>query len=263
MDPQDIDRLAAELLAAEHIQDVPTLSTLASERRMDLTLEDAYAVQRSYAELRAAAGDAPVGRKVAMLGAKPQREAGATEPVAGRMFASGRLADGGDLQAIAGDRAIVECELAFVLGADLRGPGITVDDVIGATAELVPAFEIVEHRSPAGATIHDRITVNHSAGFVLGTNTLDPREVDRVHTELRFEADGELISTGPLGGALGDPALVVVWLADRLASLGEHLHAGDIVLTGKIVPDVPATSARTFRAVCGGGLGSISVTGLG
>lgn len=263
VDPNVIEQLAAELLAADRIQDVPTLSTRTSGLGVEPTLADAYAVQRRYAELRAAAGDAPVGRKVAMLGAKRQREVGATEPVTGRMFASGRLADGGDLRDIAGERAIVECELAFVLGADLRGPGLGVHDVIAATAALVPAFEIVEHRSPGGATIHDRITVNHSAGFMLGTNTLDPRDIDRVSTELRFEADGERIATGPLGGAFGDPALVVVWLTERLATLGEQLHAGDIVLTGKIVPEVPATSARTFRAVCDGDVGSISVTGLG
>jgi 2-keto-4-pentenoate hydratase len=134
---------------------------------------------------------------------------------------------------------------------------------LAATAAIVPAFEIVEHRSPAGATIHDRITVNHSARYVLGTNDLAPRDVDRISTELRFEADGVLVSTGPLSGTLGDPALVVVWLTERLASLGERLHAGDIVLTGKIVPDVPATSARTFHATCSGGVGEISLTGLG
>ena len=263
MDRDVIDALATELLAADDLRDVHPLSARAASAGVAPTLEDAYAVQRRYAELRTEAGDAPVGRKVAMLGAKRQQEVGATEPVTGRMFTSGRLADGGDVRAIAGERAIVECELAFVLGTDLRGPGLSVDDVIAATAEIVPAFEIVEHRSPAGATIHDRITVNHSAGFVLGSNGLDPHDVDRISTELRFEADGVLVSTGPLSGALGDPALVVVWLTERLATLGEQLHAGDVVLTGKIVPDVPATSARTFRAVCSDGVGEISLTGLG
>lgn len=263
MDRDVIEQLAAALMDAEDLRDVPPLSARVDGEGPGPTLEDAYAVQRRYAELREAQGDATVGRKVAMLGAKRQREVGATEPVTGRMFASGRLADGGDVREVAGPRAIVECELAFVLGADLAGPGVTVEDVIAATAEIVPAFEIVEHRSPSGATIHDRITVNHSAGFVLGHNGLAARDVDRIGTELRFESDGATVSTGRLGGALGDPALVVVWLTERLASIGEQLHAGDVVLTGKIVPDVPATSARTFRAVCGAGLGEISLTGLG
>ncbi len=185
MDLKDIDRLASELHAAPRIKDLP----LPSVRHPGLTLDETYAVQRRYAELRAAAGDAVVGRKVAMLGQKRQREVDATEPVTGRMFAGGRLADGGSIGDIAGDRAIVECELAFVL-------------------------------------------------------------------------DGEVVSNRPLGGALGDPALVVAWLANRLVPLGEHLRAGDIILTGKIVPDVPATSASTFRAVCGD-VGSVSVSGLG
>jgi 2-keto-4-pentenoate hydratase len=259
MDTQDIDRLAAELLAAPRMKDLPPMTA----RHPDMTLDDAYAVQRRYAQLREEAGDTVVGRKVAMLGAKRQAEVGATEPVTGRLFESVRIVDGGDIAQVAGDTAIVECELAFVLGADLRGPGVSVDDVIAATATIVPAFEIVEHRSPAGATLPDRIAVNHSAGFVLGTTMLAPADVDRIDTELSFELDGEVVSTGPLRGAMGDPALVVVWLANRLAPLGEHLRAGDIVLTGKIVPDVPATSARTFRAVCGGGLGTITVNGLG
>jgi 2-oxopent-4-enoate/cis-2-oxohex-4-enoate hydratase len=259
MDTQDIDRLAAELLAAPRMKDLPPMSA----RHPEMTLDDAYAVQRSYARLREEAGDTVVGRKVAILSAKQQVEAGTAEPLAGRMFESVRIADGGDLARVAGATAVVECELAFVLGTDLHGPGVSVDEVLAATAAIVPAFEIVERRFPDGATLPDRVAVNHSAGFVLGSTTLTPADVDRIDTELSFELDGVVVSTGPLCGAMGDPALVVVWLVNHLATLGEHLRAGDIVLTGKIVPEVPATSARTFRALCGGGLGTITVIGLG
>jgi 2-oxo-hept-3-ene-1,7-dioate hydratase len=258
MDRSDVDLLAAELAAAPRIQDVPPLTA----RHPGMTLDDGYAVQRRYAELRAASGDALAGWKVAMVSPKRQQEVGVTEPVIGRMFESGRVADGGDIRDVAGDGAIVECELAFVLSADLMGPDVSVEHVLAATSAIVPAFEIVERRSPAGATFPDRIAVNHAAGFVLGTNALHPADVHRTDTELRFEVDGQVVSTGPVGGALGDPALVVAWLANRLALLGEHLRAGEVILTGRIVPDVAVREARSLRAVCSGSLGSVAAVGL-
>ena len=40
----------------------------------------------------------------------------------------------------------VEVELAFVLGAPLRGPGVTLADVLAATDYVTPAIEIIDAR---------------------------------------------------------------------------------------------------------------------
>jgi len=260
MTPEEIDQAAALLAECPPTQDFP----LITRAHPDLTLDEAYAVQRRLADLLEAAGDPPVGWKVAMVDPARQRAIGATEPIIGRLFESGRLSDGDDIRRIAGEGAHVECEFAFVMGEDLRGPGITAEDVMDATAAIVPAFEIIERRSPPEAHLTDRIAANFSAvGFLLGTNDVDPRAVDRSATEVTFASDGRVVASGTLGGVLGDPALVVAWLVDRIARLGEQLHSGDFVLTGTIVPPVPASDARTFRGVYGGGLGTISLTGLG
>lgn len=254
-----LERLAEDLSRLSRSDDLPRLSL----ERPELTLDEAYIVQRLHAQLRAAAGDRTAGRKIAMVSAKRQREVGATEPVSGRLFESGRLESGGDIRTVAGPSARVECELAFVIGQDLHGPDIAEADVIAATSRILPAFEIVERRFPTDATIADRIAVNYAAaGFVLGTNDLDPRDVDRTDTRMEFVLDGEVVATAPLGSVLGDPARSVAWLVNRLAALGEGLHPGDVILSGTIVPAIAADEAHTFRAVFGGGLGSVEMTGL-
>ena len=40
----------------------------------------------------------------------------------------------------------LEFEIAFVLKEDLKGPGITILDVIKATDYIAPAFEIIDSR---------------------------------------------------------------------------------------------------------------------
>lgn len=53
--------------------------------------------------------------------------------------------------------------------------------------------------------------------------------------------NGEIIETGVSGGVLGDPALGVAWLADKLAEHGDALEAGETVLAGSFTRPVWVT----------------------
>jgi 2-oxo-hept-3-ene-1,7-dioate hydratase len=46
----------------------------------------------------------------------------------------------------------------------------------------------------------------------------------------------------------GDPAIGVAWLANKLAPLGEHLQAGEIVLAGSFTRPVGAKAGDLFEA---------------
>ena len=55
----------------------------------------------------------------------------------------------------------------------------------------------------------------------------------------------------PLGAgaaALGNPARCVAWLANKLATFGAGLRAGDVVLPGAVHAMVPVRPGDVFRA---------------
>ena len=108
--PVDLDQFAESLRRAEaDRRPVPPLT----ERWPGLTIAQAYAVQRTNTELRIAAGEQIVGRKVGLTSLPMQRQLGVDEPDFGVLFASMVLPDGlvvpfGELIA-----PRVEAEIAF------------------------------------------------------------------------------------------------------------------------------------------------------
>jgi 2-keto-4-pentenoate hydratase len=59
---------------------------------------------------------------------------------------------------------------------------------------------------------------------------------------------GELVDTGAGAAVLGNPARCVAWLANKLATFGASLHAGDIVLPGAVHRMIGVKPGDVFRA---------------
>ncbi|GAI43033.1 unnamed protein product, partial [marine sediment metagenome] len=82
----------------------------------------------------------------------------------------------------------VEAEIAFVLGKDIEGPGITGAQVLAATAYVVPALEIIDSRyENFQFTLPDVIADNTSASRVFLGSALkrqDELELDLVGVTL-------------------------------------------------------------------------------
>jgi 2-keto-4-pentenoate hydratase len=117
-----------------------TVSPL-SESTPDLTLEQAYALQRQLEEALIARGERVVGYKVGFTTRALQERYGVTEPVLGFLLASGVFGSG-DAVPLSRFVAIgVEVEVAFLLKRDLAGPGVTTAAALLAVEGAMPSFE--------------------------------------------------------------------------------------------------------------------------
>ena len=83
--------------------------------------------------------------------------------------------------------------------------------------------------------------------FVLGAERRSPQGLDLAALEVRVSKNGASLSRG-LGSAVqGSPLAAVAWLANTLGAYGVTLDAGDIILSGSLVPLEPARPGDVFE----------------
>lgn len=221
-----------------------------------LTIDDAYAVQSAWMELKLAAGRKVVGRKIGLTSRAMQSAVNIDEPDYGVLLDDMVFPDGG---AIPTDRFIelrIEAELAFVLKQRIAGPDCTIFDVLNATDYIVPALEILDARieriDPASKTtrkVVDTIADNAAnCGIVIGGRPFRPQEADLRWVAAICSKNGVVEETGVAAGVLNNPANGIVWLANRLASRGVALEPGQPILSGSFIRPVPCRKGDTIHA---------------
>ncbi|NIB42237.1 2-oxopent-4-enoate hydratase [Pseudomaricurvus alkylphenolicus] len=232
-----------------------------TERESEITLEDAYYISKHMVDRRVAAGESIVGKKIGVTSKAVQNMLGVHQPDFGYLTDKMVFADGDEMpisEQLIQPRA--EGEIAFVLKKDLMGPGVTNADVLAATEFVLPCFEIVDSRiQDWKIKIQDTVADNASCGLlVLGGQAIDPRKVDLAVAGMVVEKNGEIISTGAGAAALGSPVNCVTWLANTLGQFGIPLKAGELILSGSLVPLEPVVAGDYMRVDIGG-IGSASV----
>ncbi len=254
----DIARLGDELYGAMRAR--KAVAPLTS-READVTIADAYHVSLHTLRRRLADGERLIGKKIGVTSKPVQRMLDVHQPDFGYLTDRMKFSSGCELPIstqLIQPRA--EGEIAFELKRDLVGPGVTNEDVLAATECVMPCFEVVDSRIEAWKIrIQDTVADNASSGlFVLGDDRVKPGDVDFYSCGMVVEKNGEIISTGAGAAALGSPLTCVAWLANTLGTFGEKLVAGDIVLSGSLVPLEPVVAGDEMKLVIGG-IGRASV----
>jgi 2-oxopent-4-enoate/cis-2-oxohex-4-enoate hydratase len=219
------------------------------ERASGLTIDDAYAISLDFLSRRRADGERVVGKKIGVTSKAVQDMLGVHQPDFGFLTDWMHVECDIDVDAKALIAPRAEAEIAFILREGLKGPGITAEQVIAATETIAPCFEIVDSRiKDWKISIIDTVADNASCGvFVLGEARADPREHDLPNLRVTVTKNGAPLSEG-LGSAVqGDPAQAVAWLANTLGQYGVTLDAGDIILSGSLVPLEPAVAGDVFE----------------
>ncbi|HSV47188.1 MAG TPA: 2-oxo-hepta-3-ene-1,7-dioic acid hydratase [Ramlibacter sp.] len=237
-----------------------------SRRYPSMEIADSYAIQSAWMALKRAQGRSVIGHKIGLTSRAMQLASQITEPDYGTLLDDMLVESGTALEAA---RFIVprfEVEFAFILGKPLRGPGVTVFDVLDATRYVVPALELIDARieqfdreTKTPRKVLDTIADNAAnAAIVLGSRALKPDAVDWRWAGALLFKNGVIEESGLGAAVLNHPANGVAWLANKLAHHDQGLEAGEIVLGGSFTRPVPCERGDVFHADYGT-LGSISV----
>lgn len=260
--PDAINTAARQLFEAEKSR---TQIRQLSVQHPQMTVADAYAVQKALVDLKVAAGGVVRGHKIGLTSKAMQSALAIDEPDSGVLFDDMFFPDGG---VVPSDRFIatrIEAELAFVMKTRLSGPDCTIFDVLNATDFVVPALEIldtrierVDQQTKATRKIVDTISDNAAnAGIVLGGRPLRPLDADLRWIGALCYKNGQLEETGLAAGVLNHPANGIVWLTRKLAPLRLALEPGQVVLAGSFIRPIEARKGDTIQADFGA-YGSVS-----
>ena len=246
LDTATKDALGDELHAALRAR--RTVAPL-TERVPGITIDDAYWISRHLLERRLADGEKLIGKKIGVTSKAVQNMLDVHQPDFGYLTDKMRYASGAEMpisRELIQPRA--EGEIAFVLKRDLCGPGVTPDDALAATEGIMPCFEIVDSRiRDWKIRIQDTIADNASSGlFVLG-DRVSPASVDFMECKITVEKNGRFLSEGKGSAALGSPLICVAWLANTLGGYGIALKAGEVILSGSLVPLEPVVAGDAMR----------------
>lgn len=249
------EELAAALAEAERSR-IPMSPLTAAQPGIDVV--DAYEIQLINIRQRVAEGAQVVGHKVGLSSEAMQRMMGVDEPDYGHLLAEMEVFEDVPVPASRYLFPRVEVEVGFILADDLPGAGCTEDDVLAATAAFAPAIELIDTRITEWKIgLCDTIADNaSSAGFVLGSQRVSPKDIDICAIDAVLTRNGEVVAEGRSDAVLGNPVTAVAWLARKVDSFGVRLRAGDIVLPGSCTRAIDVRAGDDFVADFAG-LGSV------
>lgn len=227
----------------------------------DISVEDAYAIQLFQINEKLKAGSTVKGLKIGLTSKPMQDMFNVNTPDFGHIL---------DHMVFDGTTPIdqsqfiqpkVEFEIAFVLKEDLKGPGVTAEDVLAATDYVMPAIEIIDSRiTDWQFKFEDTVADNgSSAGAVLGDTKTTLENIDLAQVQMQAFHNGTLLDEATGDAVMGHPANAVAWLANMVAAYDIPLKVGYFILAGALSKAVPFEAGDTFTAKFEG-LGEVSVT---
>lgn len=208
----------------------------------NLTPEEAYEIQLINIRRRIDLGERVVGKKIGLTSKAMQEMLQVTEPDYGHLLNTMAIEAGEKVPWEPLFQPKVEGELAFILKERIKGPQVTVPDVIRAVEWVLPSIEIVDSRiRDWKIKLPDTIADNASSGlFLLGRERLPLKDMDVTEIGMNLYVNGTLVNTGVGAAALGNPLFSVAWLANFLSRFDIALEAGEVVLSGALSAAVPA-----------------------
>jgi 2-keto-4-pentenoate hydratase len=253
---------AAALLLEAYLTGVPIAPL--TDTFGSFGLEEAYLIQLRQVAAWQEEGRRIKGHKVGLTSAPMRRQMGVEESDFGHLMDTMFHADAMPIDLSRYLQPRIEPEIAFVLGRDLAGPGVTAADAIRAVDFVLPALELIDSRIREWKiTLPDTVADNASCGgVILGSTPAKLAGLDLSAVGCLLARDGRLADTGAGGAVLGNPLNALIWLANTLAAHEVTLRAGHVILPGSITASIPVLAGQTVTATFTG-LGQVTASFAG
>jgi 2-keto-4-pentenoate hydratase len=221
-----------------------------TEAEPDLSALDAYGIQQLVVRERLDAEGPVAGYKVGLTSKPMQELLGIDRPDYGPILRSMLRSGDATLRIDELIQPKVEAEIAFLLRAPLRGPGVEAEDVLAATEGVMAAIEVIDSRIVDWRIrLADTIADMASSAVVVVSGRPVPVEGLRMEEiNVVMHDDDEAVSSGLAAAVLGHPARAAAWLANTLGELGVGLEPGHVIMPGAMHAAVTAQRGHRYRA---------------
>jgi 2-keto-4-pentenoate hydratase len=194
------------------------------------------AVQLGRRRERLDAGERPLGWKVGFGAPAAMQKFAIKAPLIGFLTDRALVATGATVSLAGWSKPVAEPEIAVHMRRDLSA-GADRDTVKAAIAGLGPAIELADVDRPP-EDVEDILAGNiYQRGIVVGPcdASRSGGVVDGLHGHIARNGSAFAQTSDPQA-LTGDLIDIVRHVADTLAAFGQALRAGQIVITGSIVP---------------------------
>ncbi len=224
-------------------------------------LDKSYAVQDLFVAGLGARGPR-MGYKIGLTSKAMQNMVNLDQPIGGVVLAAGVTNSPANLSKSNFGRLALEFEIAVQLAKNIDAGDLPLDrDSVGAfVSGVAPAFELIDDRGADYATLDIfSIVADNSwnSGAVLG----EMRQIagDLAAMTGTLTVNGDVVGAGKGSDVLGHPFEPLIWLANHLIARGGALKAGDVVLTGSLLPSLFPETGDIYEFTVEG-LGGVTAT---
>lgn len=184
-------------------------------------------------------GERPLGWKIGFGSAEAMQRLGIQAALVGFLMETSRLPSGSVVRVGGWTRPLFEPEIAVYIGKDLPG-GADRASAREAIQALGPAIELVDVSFPP-EDVEAILSGNIYHRYVL----LGPRDESRAGGSVEglkgrvYQGGTEVVSIEDLEANTGPIVDAVSRVANLLASVGEQLRAGEVIIAGSVIPPLP------------------------
>ena len=203
----------------------------------DLSMEEAYAVQREVRRIREANGDLVMGYKVGCTSLAIRNQLGLSEPIYAPLYSPYVFENEEPFVLEDYPHCAIEPEFVLRTRSDLEGIDLSEAELRGGIESVQAGVELHQMVFWHGESTAQELICSGGihAGLVVGARSVDASAVELQGERFGVEIDGEEVASATAHAIMGGPLKSLRWLINCLTREGRNLPAGSLVIPGSPV----------------------------